>query len=64
MPSSNVEYWSAKIARNTVRDEQHLRDLESRGWESVVIWECELPTAVEALVDRLNQIKLSITKAR
>ncbi len=59
MPSSNIEYWTSKIERNAHRDEQHLHAIESLGWDHVVIWECELPAAAEALVSHLNLLKLS-----
>jgi DNA mismatch endonuclease (patch repair protein) len=41
-PKSNVEFWDAKLARNTARDEAVIRQLEASGWRSVIVWECEL----------------------
>ena len=60
MPSSNVEYWTSKIDRNMRRDEQHLHALHSLGWDYAVIWECELAAATEALLVRLDRLKLSV----
>ncbi|MGL6236553.1 MAG: very short patch repair endonuclease [Segniliparus sp.] len=40
-PGSNVEYWSAKVARNRARDAAKLAALEADGWEVVVAWEHE-----------------------
>jgi DNA mismatch endonuclease, patch repair protein len=41
-PKANAAYWSAKIARNRLRD-QWVRDrLKGEGWRTLVIWECEL----------------------
>lgn len=41
-PKANKEYWVAKIARNKERDRRNLASLRSQGWESFIIWECEL----------------------
>lgn len=40
-PKSNVEYWENKIARNKARDSISLEALESLGWETLTVWECE-----------------------
>jgi len=42
VPSSRVEYWGPKLARNRQRDAVNLRRLKNLGWSPVVIWECEL----------------------
>lgn len=42
MPKSNVEFWSAKIARNQARDLLNTQRLESLAWSVVTVWECEL----------------------
>jgi len=40
LPSSNVEYWSNKIARNLVNDIRNHSLLEGLGWRVLVVWEC------------------------
>lgn len=40
-PSSNKEYWEAKINRNVARDKEVTALLEERGWKVFRIWECE-----------------------
>lgn len=35
-------YWRAKLSANQERDARVLRLLRDAGWESLVIWECEL----------------------
>ncbi|MBN9060988.1 MAG: very short patch repair endonuclease [Rhizobiales bacterium 65-9] len=42
MPKTNADYWRQKIARNRVRDEKHLAELEKLGWRALVVWECEM----------------------
>lgn len=56
MPTSNIAYWEAKIGRNVTRDKDVRSRLEQAGWESRIIWECELSEGTDSLVDELNGI--------
>ena len=40
-PKSRTDYWSAKFARNVERARRNLAELERKGWEALVLWECE-----------------------
>lgn len=51
-PKSNTDYWNSKLARNIQRDQKNLADLVARGWEVLVIWECEVNAP--DLLDRLT----------
>lgn len=42
MPTSRVEYWSAKLARNINRDRNVAAELRARGWMVIRVWECAL----------------------
>ena len=42
IPKSNVDYWVPKLIRNTTRDAKNLQILSERGWQCLVIWECEI----------------------
>jgi DNA mismatch endonuclease (patch repair protein) len=44
-PKANADYWALKLARNVARDREQLARLESVGWRSLVVWECELSDA-------------------
>ena len=44
-PSTNVEYWKAKINRNVERDSMNTDLLVSSGWKVIVVWECELKSS-------------------
>lgn len=48
LPKSRPEFWVPKLERNKTRDAVQRRALTRMGWESLVIWECELrdPAAV------------------
>jgi DNA mismatch endonuclease (patch repair protein) len=41
-PKTNAEYWSAKVSRNRERDVQHLAALRAGGWQTHVVWECQI----------------------
>lgn len=41
-PTTNVEYWEKKFARNVERDRRCLNAYREMGWTVLVIWECEL----------------------
>jgi DNA mismatch endonuclease (patch repair protein) len=53
-PSSNIEFWNAKIDGNVRRDRHNRILLKRAGWSSVVIWECRLEMATRALLRRLK----------
>ncbi|MGH9359168.1 MAG: very short patch repair endonuclease [Terriglobia bacterium] len=40
LPSSNIDYWKAKIGRNVSRDKRTQRALHRQGWNALVVWEC------------------------
>jgi DNA mismatch endonuclease (patch repair protein) len=42
VPKSNLEYWGPKLERNRRRDAKNIQDLAAIGWESLVVWECEI----------------------
>ena len=42
IPKTHTDFWIAKIARNKQRDQETWRQLEAKGWNVIVVWECEL----------------------
>ena len=54
-PSSNKEFWYAKIAGNQKRDRANIAALRRNGWRVAVIWECQLkePRRVRARLAQL-----------
>lgn len=52
LPKSRLEYWKPKIEANKTRDERNVNELKKAGWESLVLWQCE----VARLDDVLNRI--------
>jgi DNA mismatch endonuclease, patch repair protein len=54
VPMRNREYWTSKVRRNKNRDKQSRSALRRMGWESLVIWECELKQ-LEKVMGRLKR---------
>jgi DNA mismatch endonuclease (patch repair protein) len=42
VPTSRMEYWAPKLARNAQRDRAVTRALRASGWTVLRIWECAL----------------------
>jgi DNA mismatch endonuclease (patch repair protein) len=55
LPKTNQNFWAEKISRNLERDKENVRDLETRGWKVLIVWECEARhgDALEASLSRL-----------
>lgn len=41
-PKSRTNFWREKFERNVARDKAVRRKLRSHGWQSLIVWECEL----------------------
>ncbi|HBY58790.1 MAG TPA: very short patch repair endonuclease [Solibacterales bacterium] len=52
-PSSNTEYWGAKIAGNRKRDRAIALLLEGQGWKVVRLWEHQL-IKMRAIIKRIS----------
>jgi DNA mismatch endonuclease, patch repair protein len=52
LPKSRLDYWGPKIEANQRRDDDVVCQLEERGWQTLVIWQCETKD-VELLRARL-----------
>lgn len=54
IPETNTEFWMAKVARNQERDQEVWRKLEAKGWNVIIVWECQLKKAnLEETIDRV-----------
>lgn len=54
IPSTNKEFWEAKIRRNKERDIETQKELAKMGWHCITVWECELkPKVREKTLDSL-----------
>ena len=54
VPETNKEFWVAKVARNQERDQEVWRKLEAKGWNVIIVWECQLKKAnLDETIDRV-----------
>jgi DNA mismatch endonuclease (patch repair protein) len=54
-PSSNTEYWSAKIERNRRRDRRNTSALRKDGWNVLRVWEHDLGKLNAKTVSRIRK---------
>ena len=40
-PADNADFWNAKLDRNIERDAEVLALIESRGWKTLIVWQCQ-----------------------
>ena len=53
LPKSRLDYWAPKITGNIERDRKRVKQLRELGWESFVVWQCELSDS-EKLMRKLK----------
>ncbi len=41
-PKTNKEFWTEKLLKNKIRDEENICKLIEMGWRVLTVWECEL----------------------
>lgn len=70
VPINRREFWLAKFARNKERDARLESEARKQGWDSLIVWECEMKNQ-QALTHRLVEflgptrlLKRSYTEAR
>ena len=56
IPKSNRDFWKNKLGRNVERDSENMAALKSAGWQTAVVWECELSSGdrLQEVMDRLQ----------
>lgn len=60
IPKTRTEWWKEKIDETVKRDKKTIKELKQLGWNSIVIWECELKP--ENRNKTLENILFKITK--
>ena len=55
-PKSNTEFWKDKIEGNVIRDNRNLQLLSEKGWQILVVWECETKAkSLESLFMKIDK---------
>lgn len=60
MPSSNTEYWEAKINRNRARDVEVTNYYVQRGWHLLRIWEHDFRHDFDETINRIVAFVMDI----
>lgn len=64
-PKNNAEFWRQKIKTNISRDQRKEAQLRDRGWNVLIVWECELrPPKRQATLERLESQLRQILEKR
>lgn len=53
-PTSNIDFWNAKLDKNVARDRRNRAALRTAGWHVMVIWECSLAAGCRRLLRQLE----------
>lgn len=62
IPETRREFWERKLTANVVNDKLHKDALYRAGWHVITVWQCELESDFEAVVQRIEQILLEKEK--
>ncbi|MDD4617058.1 MAG: very short patch repair endonuclease [Alphaproteobacteria bacterium] len=55
MPTSNSDFWYAKITQTKLRDAAAIAALKTDGWRVYVVWECSFLKDLQKLLRFLNR---------
>lgn len=61
LPETNREFWVEKIGRNTKRDDNNISQLREKGWNIIIVWQCEIGS-IKNREMRLERLLKEITK--
>ena len=69
IPTTNRDFWVAKIRRNKERDKEEQKKLAAMGWHCITVWECELKPAkreetLDSIAFTLNHIWLQDRRSK
>jgi DNA mismatch endonuclease (patch repair protein) len=53
LPKSNDDFWFEKLNKNVIRDRLVVSELIAMGWKVKIIWECELITDLNIIIERI-----------
>lgn len=57
LPKTNITFWEKKINENISRDKKTVELLEQKGFNVLVVWECQLtPSRVSITIDSITTI--------
>lgn len=54
IPKKNHNFWKQKLIRNVERDKEVIIELEKKGWNVIVIWECEVKANLDFIMKSVD----------
>ena len=54
LPKTNTAFWEKKFERNVRRDQEKIKSLKTTGWKVLTIWECEIRSALNKQIEKLE----------
>jgi DNA mismatch endonuclease (patch repair protein) len=57
LPVTNYQFWKEKIEKNIKRDNRNVFDLKEKGWNIIVVWQCEISNKEERECRLMNLIR-------
>ncbi|WP_446774138.1 very short patch repair endonuclease [Macellibacteroides fermentans] len=61
LPKTNQEFWVEKIVRNTKRANNNICQLRKKGWNVIIVWQCEIRSIKNREI-RLERLFKEITE--
>lgn len=55
IPKTRSRFWKEKIANNIRRDEMNDRELKKKGWQLIIIWECQCSSKKKFMIE-INKV--------
>lgn len=56
IPKTRTEFWKAKFERNVFNDNKNKEELEKRGYQVLVLWECDINKRFNETVQNIASI--------
>lgn len=53
LPKTHRSFWQNKFIKNKIRDKQKLLLLKKLGWNSIVLWECQIIKAPDKMAIKI-----------
>lgn len=53
MPKTKHDWWEKKFNKNVIRDEKKYADLQSLGWNVIVVWQCQIEKSLPSVVNMI-----------
>lgn len=63
-PKSSCGFWQDKFDRNVARDARDRNLLVERGWTVVVVWECEVRSNLQDVLERILSARVGGRRIR